>query len=403
MSRLSDARFLSKVSCGTLVASVLACAVYGIFMTLSGGEMLSGALVGGVSRWAWLSVANIAFIQLTAVCLFSICVHESRGEIREARSQTRVAILLLVVTCAASIVINGITWLGAFYVAQMVCVVSYQVINDPNLGDNVPWSGLGPLSRLREAFISPFWMWKHTPNAFGAPMPEQEYREHYMPLNVFNLLWVFVVGSLCGCLVEDGWHILTEGVFQERAGLVWGPLTPIYGCGAVCLTVCLNRVWRSSWWRVFLVAGVVGCLVEYVTSWYLERSVGVVAWDYSGTFGNIGGRVNVFFFFAWGTLGLLWVRLLLPVVMRVVDAIPVRARAVVTSFVFGFLLVDVTMTSLALDGWSKRHLGIEPAGEVETWVAANFDDAWMGKRFEKMDFGDEAVHVEVAESGIRFF
>lgn len=59
-----------------------------------------------------------------------------------------------------------------------------------------------------------------------------------------------------------------------------------------------------------------------------------------------------------------------------------------TSTAFALLLTDVVLTTVAMDGYSKRHAGIEPGGRVERWVAEHFDDEWMAKRFEKMEFGD---------------
>ena len=153
-----------------------------------------------------------------------------------------------------------------------------------------------------------------------------------------------------------------------------------------------------------MVSGVSGSVVEYFTSLYLEAAVGVVAWDYTGTVGSIGGRTNLFFFVCWGVLGLLWVRVLLPVTMRVVDMVPLRMRAISTSVLFAFLLVDFSMTVVACDCWSKRHAGIAPKTDAEVFFAEHFDDEWMASRFQTMTFGDEAVHVQIEEEsrGIRF-
>lgn len=407
MSRLSD-RGLSKVSIFVMLASLVICSLAGIAFIRGTESSLLDAMTRSVYEWYWLSIANIVGIELTSVSMVLLAIREHRGEIQETRYMTRVLVVSLIGTALLSVVVNGITWFLVAYVVQLVCVVAYQVDNDPNLGERVEWNGLGWWRRIRSAFAAPFVRHRLTelPEAEYRKIDDAEmedaYRDRYIPLNAFNLLFIFLAGSFFGCMLEDAWHVLTEGFFQERAGLVFGPFTPIYGCGAVAMTVALNRFWRASWWRVTLVSGVVGCLVEYVTSWYLEAAVGVVAWDYAGTVGNIGGRVNIFFFFVWGLLGLLWVKLFLPVIMRLVDAIPVPSRAIVTSIVFAFLLADVVLTTVAMDGYSKRHAGIEPEGSAEMWVAENFDDEWMAWRFEKMEFGDQPVHVQIEEEASKF-
>lgn len=391
-----------------MLASLVVCALAGIAFIRGTGSGLLDAMTKSVYDWYWISIANIVGVELTAVSMILLAIRNRRGDIKGARYMTRVLVVALVATALLSVVVNGITWFLVAYVVQLICVVTYQVANDPNLGESVEWHGLDWWRRMRSAFAAPFSRLRLSTlpdveyEKIEEAEVEDEYRDRYIPLNVFNILFIFIVGSFIGCVLEDAWHLLTEGFWQERAGLVFGPFTPIYGCGAIAMTVALNRFWQAPWWKVMAVSGVVGCVVEYVTSWYLEAAVGVVAWDYTGTFGNVNGRINVFFFFVWGLLGLMWVKLFLPVIMRLVDAIPVTYRAVVTSFAFAAILADLVLTTVAMDGYSKRHAGIEPRSGAEIWVAENFDDEWMARRFEKMEFGDQPVHVRIEEEANRF-
>lgn len=214
----------------------------------------------------------------------------------------------------------------------------------------------------------------------------------YIPLNFFNVFWIFVVASIVGLGIEMIYCLLANGVWESRAGLLFGPFSPIYGTGAVVMTVALNRFWDRSALIIFAVSAVVGAAVEWGTSYYMEVAFGVAAWDYSGAVGSIGGRTDLAHALAWGLLGLVWVRVLLPGVMGIIGAIPLRLRATLTIIAMALLLVDAAMTVFALDFWSQREfcetIGVPyiPSDGTAQWFGEHFGNAWMEERFANMGF-----------------
>ncbi|MEA5019668.1 MAG: putative ABC transporter permease [Gordonibacter sp.] len=222
---------------------------------------------------------------------------------------------------------------------------------------------------------------------FGQEIKAQVFHNTgYLTINYFTLIWLFSGACVFGLMVETVFHAIVYGGYESRAGLVWGPFSPIYGVGAVVLTIFLNRFYHSHNLVIFLISMVVGSVLEYVTSWGMEFFWGAIAWDYSGTFGSIGGRTNFAFGMMWGMLGLVWVRIVLPFVKRLfshLDAQNIVTR-VVTVGMTAFLAIDITVTVLALDREGQRAVGIPATTWEQQFLDNHFPDSYLQSKMQNM-------------------
>lgn len=208
----------------------------------------------------------------------------------------------------------------------------------------------------------------------------------YIKLNFFTLFWLFIAGSIVGLGLETLYHAIVFGGLESRAGLVWGSFSPIYGVGALLLTIFLNRYYHSHNLVIFLISMLVGSVIEYGTSWFMEVFWGVIAWDYTETFGSIQGRTNFFFGMMWGMLGLVWVRIIMPPVKRLflyIDQENKIAR-MVTILLSVFMVINIACTCLALARQNERTQGIEASNPVQEFCDDIFPDAFLEGRFENM-------------------
>lgn len=223
----------------------------------------------------------------------------------------------------------------------------------------------------------------------------------FIELDFFNLFWVFVVCCFLGLVIETVYHmvVVDPGVYQDRAGMLFGPFSPIYGFGAVLMTIALNRFYKANPVIIFLVSAVIGGLFEAAVSWFMQTAFGAVAWDYSGStiFGLFpdpiaelfGGRTSALFMCMWGALGFVWIKLCLPWLLKLINLIPWKARYSVTALCAALMLVNGIMTLQSLECWYERESGIQPSSPVEEFYADHFDDAYMAHRFQSMTITPE--------------
>lgn len=198
------------------------------------------------------------------------------------------------------------------------------------------------------------------------------------------LFWFFVICSVAGLVLEEAYHLVVFHEVQSRAGLLFGPFSPIYGVGGVC-AFCLARPLRRAPAPVALLAlAAVGGVVEFLVSWSLEAAFGFEAWDYTGTWLSVDGRTNGCFMCLWGLLGLVCVRLLVPAFERWGRPLLRRLPAPLTGCCAVLMALDVALTLVSFNCWYLRASGCEPQTLAQVACEMAFDDVFMERRFESI-------------------
>lgn len=223
---------------------------------------------------------------------------------------------------------------------------------------------------------------------------EQQVRDMFLDnlkLGWYQIVMVFFIGSILGLLLEEVWMFISAGVTESRVGLVWGPFSPLYGVGAVLLTLITFKLRQAhaSGIVVFLVSMVVGGLLEQITGWGMETFMGAVSWDYiaGGIPGAITKWVAVPFLFFWGILGYVWYKLIMPNLLWALGVPTTRRKAIFVALLSVYLIADIFMTIMCFDRRAERDAGIPPANAFEEWVDENFNNAFMSERFQNMIIG----------------
>ena len=107
-------------------------------------------------------------------------------------------------------------------------------------------------------------------------------------------------------MMKNFGKFITKGEFINRGFLI-GPYCPIYGSGALLLTFLLNRYVNDK--LVLFVMSIVVCsILEYVTSYIMEKIFHIRWWDYSNYKLNINGRVCLNNIALFGLAGVLIIK-----------------------------------------------------------------------------------------------
>lgn len=205
-----------------------------------------------------------------------------------------------------------------------------------------------------------------------------------------KLFYLFMIGSFIGTILETIWAFCVDGHFEMRVGMVYGPFIPVYGGGACFLTAALYKLYKLNDTLVFVISAFVGAGFEYFCSWLQEQMFGTVSWDYSDTPFNLDGRTNLMYALIWGFLGLVWVRYLYPWTAKLIEKIPKRAGAIITTFLIVFMAFNGFMSVTATARWSQRTEGVPASNSFEEYLDEKFDNEKMEFLFPGMKKAAEA-------------
>lgn len=329
-----------------------------------------------------LIVAGIMLSAASAIILIVFGLDLIKDQRRNAARLSYVLIAFTVVEILVDVMLQGI---GPFLLrpaVQLVILIALSATVDPTLRQERELQ-----RRLQE-------MLDRDAAAEGM-LGRDETGEGYIKLNYFNLFWVFFVCSVLGLILEEVWHmvVVDPGVYQDRAGMLFGPFSPIYGFGAVLMTMALNRFYKKNPLIIFLVSALIGGAFEVFVGWFMQTSFGVVSWSYSHIrlFGMpdpiavlTGGRTCTPFACMWGLGGLIWIKVLLPRLLKLINMIPWKRRYSATVILTAVMLIDGVMTLQSLDYWYQRVNGTVRNIPVAQFYDKHFDNEYMENRFQSM-------------------
>ena len=126
-----------------------------------------------------------------------------------------------------------------------------------------------------------------------------------------------------------------------------GPWCPIYGFGAVFISLLLSRHAEDPL-AVFGLAILICGILEYTASYMLEKIFHARWWDYSTKKFNLNGRVCAGTLLPFGLLGLLLVYAITPVMFSCFDLLSETMIQIICLSLSLLFLADITISTTTL-------------------------------------------------------
>ena len=224
---------------------------------------------------------------------------------------------------------------------------------------------------------------------------------HLFP--IYQLLWLFFIYAFLGWCTEVAYAALDTGKLVNR-GFLNGPLCPIYGCGmAAVLTLLLPL--QDNLLILFAGGMLLTTLIELVGGWVLKTLFHTTWWDYSDKPFNLGGYICLEFSILWGIGATIMVRVVHPVVMKLVLAIPHKIGLAMLGSMTALFVVDLLATLRVVAGLERDLSELDRIAEAlrkgsdrlteKVGGAALQADEKLDERKETLEAGKLALEIQV--------
>ncbi len=173
-----------------------------------------------------------------------------------------------------------------------------------------------------------------------------------MKLAVIFLL--FLMFSFLGWLMEEVYAYIENGKISNRGFLI-GPICPIYGVGALLIITLLEK-YQNDILALFVMSTLLGAILEYLTSYIMEKIFKVRWWDYSNYKFNINGRICLSVSVIFGFLGIVTIYILKPFFESILSFFPEIVLIIIAICLGIVFITDIIISGNVISKINKVDL-----------------------------------------------
>ncbi|MEI3392673.1 MAG: putative ABC transporter permease [Clostridia bacterium] len=193
------------------------------------------------------------------------------------------------------------------------------------------------------------------------PMCQKRRKEMELTLTQYFLL--FMIYSVAGWVLEVTCKLIEYKRFINRGFLI-GPYCPIYGWGAVAITFLLYR-YSYDPLILFFMTLLTCSILEYATSWVMEKLFKARWWDYSKRKFNVDGRVCLGTMIPFGIFGMILTYVTNPLIISGLDKVNPTTLNIIAIVLLVIYLVDNVISSIVIFGFRKTTVQVGREGRQD--------------------------------------
>lgn len=219
-----------------------------------------------------------------------------------------------------------------------------------------------------------------------------------MEYSIGMLFLLFIIYSFLGWCMEMVVCYFATRKWVNRGFLI-GPICPIYGWGCLLIILLLKR-YLDDPLVLFVMSMVLCSLLEYYTSYLMEKLFKARWWDYSHKKYNINGRICLDNILAFGILGLLMMYFINPFVVKMLGFVSAKVLNVIAIIIFVVFLVDNIVSLKVISGFKKVAKSIHKDSTEEITKKVREILSSQGKLYRRLV---SAFDFEASEKLIKNF
>lgn len=184
-----------------------------------------------------------------------------------------------------------------------------------------------------------------------------------MTLTLTEYFLLFMIYACLGWILEVTGKLIEEKKFINRGFLI-GPYCPIYGWGAVAITLLLYKYAYDP--LVLFIMTIVTCMVlEYATSWVMEKLFKARWWDYSKRKFNLNGRVCLETTIPFGLLGMFIIYVSNPFIIDQFNKIDTNILNIMAVVILIIYIIDNVISGIVIFGFRKTAVQVNKEGRQD--------------------------------------